>query len=67
MKLTANHRAQLLDSLEATQGEAERLIDLINHEKLEPIIEERTQAEYWLAMERIQTIKRAIIDNDIDY
>lgn len=73
MELTANHRAQLLDSLEDAHLEVERLSGILEanrqRDRSDEIImlQERTEIDHYLALARIDTIKLALIDNDIGY
>lgn len=69
MELTNHHRAALLDELFETEAERQHATVCRSSEgaKEDLAIQESFEIKEFLAIQRIETIKKALIDNDIDY
>jgi hypothetical protein len=69
MELNTNHRQSLLSELEKAQQDAELQQSLLNkkeHKDFKGLIE-WFEISHFLATKRIELIKKAIIESDIDY
>lgn len=65
MELTKNHREALLNELEKAQKDADLQETCMNKEKDE--LAQWFDVGFFLAQQRIGLIRKALIDNEIDY
>lgn len=66
MELNKNHRESLLNALEKAKEELELKIIVINRKDSDHS-KEWTEISMFLVQERIKTIEKSLIDNEIDF
>lgn len=67
MELREKHRESLLEELEKTTADYKEYVLLRNSDNCDKDMEEYFEIRIFLAWERIELIKKSLIDNQIDY
>lgn len=67
MELKEKHRQVLLEELEVATADYKEYVLLRNSDNCDKDMEEYFEIRIFLAWERVELIKKSLIDNQIDY